>query len=144
MLPSIHTDNGRVRHKRVLVGRRDDIEAAALGMVAEPAPTTALDTSEGRVELALHLFQAAKVTVNGSAQLTTVELTATLRRRGKVLPEQRVVNVATAVEVEASLKRDGLLHITLRKRLSRLGLEVVETVDVSLVVLGVVHFHDLT
>ena len=52
--------------------------------------------------------------------------------------------MATAVEVEASLKRDGLLHITLRKRLSRLGLEVVETVDVSLVVLGVVHFHDLT
>ena len=52
--------------------------------------------------------------------------------------------MATAVEVEATLERDSLLHITLRKRLSHLGLEVVETVDVCLVVLGVVHFHDLT
>lgn len=74
----------------------------------------------------------------------TLWLAATvLVGRRQVLPEQSVVDVSTAVEVEEGSDAGGLGRVALRLGLGE-GLEgAVEAVDVGLVVLGVVQLHDL-
>ena len=61
----------------------------------------------------------------------------------QVLPEQSVVDVSTAVEVEEGRECGGLGRVALGYGIAK-GLEsAVEAVDVGLVVLGVVQLHDL-
>lgn len=63
--------------------------------------------------------------------------------RCQVLPEQSVVDVAAAVEVEERRDAGGLGRVALGLGLAK-GLEsAVQAVDVCLVVLGVVQLHDL-
>lgn len=71
-------------------------------------------------------------------------LTATILVGGcQVLPEQSVVDVPTAVEVEEGRDAGGLGRVALGLGLAK-GLEsAVEAVHVGLVVLGVVQLHDL-
>lgn len=62
---------------------------------------------------------------------------------GQVLPEEGVVDVAAAVEVEERGDAGGLGEVALALGLGD-GLEgAVEAVDIGLVVLGVVQLHDL-
>lgn len=77
-------------------------------------------------------------------QQLALGLTATaLAVGGKVLPEEGVVEVATAVEVEQRRLGSGSGAVTLGLGLGD-GLDGrVEAVDVGLVVLGVVKLHDL-
>lgn len=69
--------------------------------------------------------------------------TAILVGRRQVLPEQSVVDVSTAVEVEERRDAGSLGRVALGLGLGQ-GLDsAVEAVDVGLVVLGVVQLHDL-
>lgn len=69
--------------------------------------------------------------------------TAALAVGGEVLPEERVVDVATAVKVEQRGLGSGGLGVALGLGITE-GLDGgVEAVDVCLVVLGVVELHDL-
>lgn len=69
--------------------------------------------------------------------------TAISAGRGEVLPEERVVDVATAVEVDQGSLSSSLGIVALGVGILD-GLESsVEAVDVGLVVLGVVKLHDL-
>jgi len=85
---------------------------------------------------------------NGEERATHLEGTAGLATAvtaggRQVLPEEGVVDVAAAVEVEERRDRGGLCEIALALGLGD-GLErAVEPVDVRLVVLGVVQLHDL-
>ncbi len=74
-----------------------------------------------------------------ASRLTTTALAV----GGKVLPEERVVDVATTVEVEEGSLGSSSLGVVLGLGLGE-GLDGgVEAVDVGLVVLGVVQLHDL-
>lgn len=69
--------------------------------------------------------------------------TAVLVGGCQVLPEQSVVDVSAAVEVEEGRDAGGLGRVALGLSLAK-GLEgAVEAVDIGLVVLGVVQLHDL-
>lgn len=70
--------------------------------------------------------------------------TTALAVGGKVLPEQRVVDMATTVEVEERSLRSRGLGITLVLGLGESVGGSVEAVDVGLMVLGVVELHDLS
>lgn len=79
-----------------------------------------------------------------SYQKLALRLTTTaLAVGGEVLPEEGVVNMATAVEVEQRSLGSGGLGVALGLGVAE-GLDSgVEAVDVCLVVLGVVKLHDL-
>jgi hypothetical protein len=69
--------------------------------------------------------------------------TAVLVGGCQVLPEQGVVNVSTAVEVEKGRDAGGLCGVALGLGLGNTLEGAVQAVDVCLVVLGVVQLHDL-
>lgn len=144
MLPDINTDNRNVGQKRILVGCGGNLKSFGRGVVSEPAPSRALDSGSGSVELLLHVLDRAKRLHDGLLQGTVTQSTtvALLRRRGggEVLPEKRVVNVASTVETESCLEGDALLGCRCFG-ICRFG--CIERIDVGLVVLRVMELHDL-
>lgn len=143
MLPSVDTDDGVVRDQRVLVLGGDNLKLRVLGVETEPAPTRALDGGNGSVEGGFEVVERAKVTFDGLLEGTILKLSTALAGRSKVLPEERVVNVATAVELDGALELNLLANVVARDG-RVVGLDsVVEIGDVKLVVLGVVDGHDL-
>lgn len=143
VLPSVNTNDGVVRDERVLVLGGNNLKLGVLGVETEPAPTGALDGGDSSVEARLQVVERAKVTLDGLLEGAIVELSAALLGRGKVLPEERVVDVTTTVEFDGALKLDLLANIVARDGLVVSLDGVVEVGDVKLVVLGVVDGHDL-
>ena len=166
MLPGVNTEEGLVlANNRVLVlikklalssflftiilsgstyGVCADANLASLLVLDEPSPAASLDTSESSVHLVLELVKAAVGAVDGLGQSTRWGLTTASLAGGQVLPEEGVVQVTTAVEVdrglEGNLGRDVLLGLSLLELLNR----SVVVVDIGLVVGLVVNLHDLT
>lgn len=128
MLPGVDAQQGlKVAGDRVLVGAGDEGEVAGGLVLDDPGPAGALDASEGSVGLLLEVLKGAEVLVDGSLwqhslvsrmlrvredesykgkwvesyQELALGLTTTaLAVGGEVLPEEGVVDVTTAVEVE--------------------------------------------
>jgi len=144
MLPDINTDDGDEIEERVLVGSSGDLKALGVHVVSEPAPSGTLNTSGSRVEFLLEVIDATKVAVDSIFKGTVFEGTtvslALGRGGGEVLPEEGMVNVTTAVELESSLESDALLGSC---GFGVCGFGCVQGVDVSLMVLLVVKLHDL-
>lgn len=69
--------------------------------------------------------------------------TTVLVRRGQILPEEGVVQVATAVEVQQRRDAGGLGKVTLGLSLVDSVESAVQAGDIGLVVLGVVELHNL-
>lgn len=123
---------------------REEIARETGSAAHEPAPARALDGRGGSVELLLELVEGAKSLRDGGLEGAILEGAAVallLGGRGReVEPEEGVVDVATAVELEGGLEGDALLGGG--------GLCVgllcgVEGGDIGLVVLLVVELHDL-
>lgn len=112
-------------------------------MLDQPNPATALHTRQRLIELALKCAEAAPVALDFLGQLAGGRLTTTLALRRQVLPEQRVVDVAAAVEVDGGLEGDfgGDVGFGFGGGVFLDG--VVVAVDVGVVVVFVVEFHDL-
>ena len=145
VFPGIDTQQRHiVASNGILVGTRDDLQGASRLVLGQPGPAGALDAGQGRVDLGLEGVEAAEVALDSLGQRTLGDAAATLVRRGKVLPEQAVVDVASTVEVEGRGQATSLEKVTsffgLRDGLERR----VEVVDVGLVVALVVDLHDLT
>lgn len=143
MLPSVDTDDGVVRDERVLVLGGNNLKLRVLGVESEPSPTRALDGGNSGVEAGLQVVERAKVTLNGLLEGTILELSTALFGRGKVLPEERVVDVTTTVELDGALKLDLLADIVAGDGLVVSLDGVVKVGDVKLMVLCVVDGHDL-
>ena len=150
-----------------LVRTRGDLQFAGLLVISEPAPARALnkyqivvvvicilftvtrekcsmncylDCHGGGTELSFHVLEAAKVSVDGIGQ-SPGGLPGPAR--AQVLPEDGVVEVAAAIELDGALEADGRGHVALGRGLGELLLGHVEVVDVGGVVLAVVQLHDL-
>lgn len=75
---------------------------------------------------------------------SAVRFAATVLARGReVLPEERVVEVTAAVEVDEGRLRGSLGVVTIGLSLGNRLESRVEAVDICLVVLGVVQLHNL-
>jgi hypothetical protein len=147
MLPGIYSQNRlKLPDNRVLVRIRLDSDSSRLCILDQPRPPTSLNARQGRVELVLEGIQTPVALVNRRRKLSRRRLTAALAGRREVLPEERVVDVAAAVEVDERLERDLLLDRLDRGRSLRffeLRAEVVERGYVGVVVVLVVQLHDL-
>lgn len=144
VLPCIHTkDRPELSHDRVLVRVRLNAHAARLGVLDQPRPSTTLNASQGNVELFLEGIQATIALVDGARKLAGRRLAAALRGWRKVLPEEGVVDVTAAVEVDEGLQGDLGLDVVLGFGLGDLLAEVVVGGYVGVVVVLVVEFHDL-
>lgn len=144
MLPGVDTQDGaELSDDRVLVGIRLDAHLAGLGILHQPRPAAPLDARERGVELLLEGIEAAVRVVDGGREGAGRGLAAALGRGREVLPEERVVDVTTAVEVDERLEGDLGGDVVLLLGFGDLLAEVVERGHVGVVVVLVVEFHDL-
>lgn len=123
------------------VGPDADLSSALV--LHEPGPAAALDASKGGVHLVLELVQAAIGAVDGLAKRSRGGLTTSSILGSQVLPEEAVVQVATAVEVDRRLEGNLGRNVTLGLGLLQLLKGGIVVVDVGLVMALVVELHDL-
>lgn len=139
MLPHVDAEDGHALGDGVLVLGRDDAETCCV-VLDQPAPAAAGDAQQRSVESLLELVKAAPDAGDlGDQAGCGVGRSIRARGGGEVFPEEGVVDVASAVEVEccqngdAALKRVGVVCFD----------SLVQVCDVGLVVLAVVKLHDL-
>jgi hypothetical protein len=143
MLPRINTENRtELSNDRILVRIRPNLHATRLRILDQPRPPTSLDTRQRRVKLLLERIQTSIAVVDSGSQLARRRLAATLAGGRQVLPEQAVVDVAAAVEVDHWLQGDLSSNVLFLLGFGDLLAEVVERGYVGVVVVLVVEFHD--
>jgi hypothetical protein len=143
MLPSIHSQNrSELPNHRILIRIRPNLHAPRLRILDQPRPPTPLNACQCSVELLLERIQAAIAVVNRLAQRTCGGLAAALVRGRQVLPEQGVVEVAAAVEVDHGLQGDLGGDVGFGFCFGDLLGKVVVGGHVGVVVVFVVEFHD--
>lgn len=120
-----------------------DSDLSGLLVLHEPSPATALNASQSSVHFGLELADATIGGVNGLGQSTRRGLTAASTLGSKVLPEESVVEVATAVEVDSGLESDLSSDVALSLGLLQLLKGVVVAGHIGVVVVLVVNLHDL-
>jgi len=140
VFPDIDTDDGLMSEKRILVGGSHDFQLFVGRAVTEPAPATALDGGSCSVESSLELFNTSEVTNQCILQLAISQFASPLAGRGKILPKQRVVDVSTPIELKSGLQGNRLSG---GKAFRVRSFSSVQSVDISLVVFGVMKSHDL-
>jgi hypothetical protein len=124
---SLNTQNRpELAHHWILVRICLDLHAARLNVLYQPRPSTSLHTRKRCVELLLERVQAAVALINGLAESACWGLTAALVGGRQVLPEERVVEVAAAVEVDHGLQGDLCGNVLLLLCFGDLLAEVVE------------------
>ena len=123
-----------------LVRTRGDLQLPGIFVEAKPAPAGALHRHRGGTQPRLHGLEAAEVSADGLRQRTLGWLGPA---RTQILPEDGVVEVAAAIELDGALEADGRGHVALGRGLGELLLGHVEVTDVGGVVLAVVQLHDL-
>ena len=144
MLPSINAQNRtELPNNRILVRIRPNLNSTSLGILHQPCPATTLDARKRRVELLLERVKAAIAVVDSSRQGARRGLAAALVGRREVLPEEAVVDVAAAVEVDQGLQGNLRLDVLFLLGFGDLLAEVVEGGYVGVVVVLVVELHDL-
>jgi hypothetical protein len=94
------------RLQGILVRARGHLEGALGRVVPEPAPPGALDGDRRGRQAGLELVEAPKLRVNGLPKRARRRAAAPGRRRGQVAPEDGVVQVPAAVELDGLPERD--------------------------------------
>lgn len=141
MLPGVNANDRNVRTiDNVLVWSSDNLKSTVFLVLDNPSPSRTLNAGKLGVDSANKLVQTTVVMSNGFAKgrVSSWRLTTTLRLGSKVLPEERVVDVATTVESNGGSQVDLGSNVTVGLGLSKLLNSSVVTVDISLVVLKVV------
>jgi len=143
MLPDINANDGIVRQEGVLIAGCSYLKLLGARVNAEPAPTRTLYRSRSRIELRLEIVKATESLNDGDLERAILENTAFSAlgcRRSEVFPEERMVDVATTVELQRLLQCNPLLR--------GLGLSIrsfggVEGINIGLMMLRVMKRHDL-
>jgi hypothetical protein len=139
VLPRINTeDRTELSDNRVLVGIRPNLDSTRLRILDQPRPAAALNSRERSVELLLESVEAAVAVVDSSREGARGRLAAALVGGREVLPEEAVVDVAAAVEVDEGLECDLRLDVFFLLGFGDLLAEVVERGYVGVVVVLVV------
>ena len=144
MLPCINTqDRPELSNNWVLVGVCLDTNRAGLSILDQPRPAASLNTRQCGVEFLLHGVEGAVVRVDSLGQGPRWWLAAAGVLGRQVLPEEGMVYVAAAVEVDEGLSCDLCLDVAFLNCLGHLLGLCVERCYVGVVMLAVVELHDL-
>jgi hypothetical protein len=144
VFPSINSQQRlELTHNRILVSICLDTNVSRSGILDQPSPSTSLNACQRRVELLLELVQASISLLNRLGQRTCRRFTTALVLGSKVLPEERVIEVASAVEVDQRLQCDLCGNVVVGLSFFQLSDGGVVRVDVGRVVLVVMQLHDL-
>jgi hypothetical protein len=108
MLPHINTEDWNLNSSDdgILVFRRYNPETAAfIFEFDEPTPSAALNTKQSCVELLLERFQVSESLNDGCRKLGRGRWIGFCRfGRSKILPEERMVDMAAAIEFDSWLE----------------------------------------
>jgi len=144
VLPDVDADDRNMAQQRILISGRDDFELIVFRVKSKPTPTRTLNGRSGGVELLLQVVEASKGLVDRVFERTSFQNTTVAFVDGcrwcHVLPEQGVVDVTTTIELESCLKGDAFFRGT-GSGVSRFCR--IQSVDVGLMMLGVMKDHDL-
>lgn len=81
-------------------------------VVTQPGPSGTLDSESGRVDSLLQSIESTKVLVDPVSEGSRGrELSSSSRSGREVLPEERVVDVSSTVELDGGLESDRLLDV---------------------------------
>jgi len=147
VLPDVNADDGdevgaEVRDGVLVIGLTIGKDIRAL-VVHEPSPAGALDSGRSLVESCAELVHAAPALDERVVKGTALgEVTVGLWAEG--VPEERMVDVTSAVEVERLLQRYELLDVAGGEGFGLLLHQFVEVCDVRSVMSAVVEVNDLT
>jgi hypothetical protein len=147
MLPSINAQNRpEWSNDGILIRHADNGQASVLRVLHKPRPSASLDARERGIDLLLQLIETAIVLVDSLCERAGGWVSAAFALGREVLPEQAVIHMAAAVELE--LRNYGhLLGEVLGCGIGfcRYGREFLSQVVVGcyigLVVFGVVDLH---
>ena len=144
MLPSIDTqERFELSDDRVLIRIRPHLKSSGLGILHQPSPSAPLYARQFRVHDFLQSIKSSVCLIDGLAQLSAWGLSSTGRLGGEVLPEEGMIDVAAAVEVDERLEGNlGGGGFGRGGRGKLLGSGVVR-IHIGLVMFGVMKFHDL-
>lgn len=143
MLPRINPQNRpKLPHHRILIRIRPNLHIPRLRILHQPRPPTPLYSGQRSIKLLLERIQAAVAIINRLGEGTGRGLASSLALWCEVLPEQGMVDVSAAVEVDEGLERDLRSDVGGSGRFSELFGEVVEGGYVGVVVVFVVELHD--
>jgi hypothetical protein len=142
MLPRINPQNrSKLPNNRILIRIRANLNTPRLRILHQPRPPAPLNPRQRGIELLLERIQTAVTIINSRRQLARRRLASALAGRRQVLPEQAVVDVAAAVEVDHRLQGDLSGDIVVVLGFFDLRAEVVVGGYVGVVVVFVVEFH---
>ncbi len=147
MLPDINAeerDQTSGGLERVLVSSGSHNKAVVGLVESQPAPATALNTDRNGGDGVLEALEVAVLSSNSILQLTISEVSTSLVGGDQVLPENGVVQMSAAVELDDLLEGNDGRDILLGLGLDELAERSVEVGHVGVVVLGVVDLHDLS
>jgi len=144
MLPYINTKQRHRINHRILIGFGDNLQTLACCVVSQPSPATALHRQACRSERGLQRRHAAELRLDGAEKIPSRWSTSSLLLWCEVGPEDGVVDVAAAIEVDRRLQRHLSRQVMLMLSFRQLSQRCVEVVDISLVMLLVMRLHDLT
>ena len=138
VFPRVNTQERLVLpNDRVLVGVWLNANLAGLGVLHKPYPAAALDAGKSGIELLLELVQTAVRLINGFGQTAGRRITTTLVLGGEVLPEQSVIPVPAAMEINQWLESNLGSNVVVGLSSRILVRSVVVGVHVGLMVLAV-------
>ena len=144
VLPHVDAEDGDLAaHNRVLVLGRHN--AQTLRVLDQPAPATALKPQQCLCHGILKALQGAPCLGDlGHQGRCAIRLCVSRASRCQILPEEGVVDVTSAVELDGTLQ-GNLTGDVVRRGGRGVGLKsVVQVGDIGLVVLAMVKLHDLS
>ena len=107
MFPSVDAEQRLIpTNDRILVGVGLNRDVPSLSVLDQPGPARALNSRESSIELLLEIFQTTIRSVDSLRQLARRRL-ATARVLGsEVFPEEGMVEMTAAVEIDQRLEGD--------------------------------------
>lgn len=122
----------------ILVGARCDLNALRVLVVAEPSPSRALYGHGCLGEFLFKCIETAKLLGQFALQIAR----RTRLFRAEIFPENRMIDVAAAVELQRALQCDYLGCVILLQSLLQLHFGRIEVGDVRLMMLLMMQLHD--
>ena len=107
MLPSVNAQQWlKLPDHRILIRIRPHLQRSRLCVLDQPGPPTALYPSQFRIHDLFQIVQTPICLIDRVAQLPARWLTTAGGLGGQILPEERVIDVPAAVEVDEGLQGD--------------------------------------
>ena len=133
----------------VLIRRLHILQLFRVRVVGEPAPATTLQSGGAPVEVLLEALDAAPLSFHECAKLAALvrQVSTAIWDGSECVPEELVVQVTTAVELDLAKKAAVFTHVVSIATLQRfkgLLLQSIEVINVGAMMLAIMEVHQVT